>query len=135
MTFSSGGSVYAHIGNVDQAGADALTRVSIAGGVNFFDTAKVYSHGESETMLGQSFRNLAVARNDVALATKGYMRRGPGRNDVGASRGHIDPARRTPQDGGAFHRHAAGRARRQARQLVARALSAPPSLRARERQP
>ncbi len=89
MTFSGGKGVYAHIGNVDQAGADALVQASIAGGINFFDTADVYSQGESETMLGQSFRNLAIARNDVVLATKGYMRMGPGRNHVGASRGHI----------------------------------------------
>ena len=89
MTFSSGEGVYAHIGNVDQAGADSLVQASIAGGINFFDTADVYSHGESETTLGQSFRNLGIARKDVVLATKGYMRMGPGRNDVGASRGHI----------------------------------------------
>ena len=89
MTLSSGTGVYAHIGNVDQAGADALIQASIAGGINFFDTADVYSAGESETMLGQSFRNLGVTRKDVVLATKGYMRMGPGRNDVGASRGHI----------------------------------------------
>ncbi len=89
MTFSSGAGVYKHIGNVGQAGADALVTASLEAGVNFFDTADVYSRGESETTLGQSFKNLNVSRKDVVLATKGYMRMGPGRNDVGASRGHI----------------------------------------------
>lgn len=89
MTFSDGQGVYQHIGNVGQAGADELVKASIETGINFFDTADIYSDGQSERTLGQSFRNLGVARKDVVLATKGYMRMGPGRNDVGASRGHI----------------------------------------------
>jgi aryl-alcohol dehydrogenase-like predicted oxidoreductase len=62
---------------------------SIEAGVNFIDTADVYSEGESEKTLGQSLRNLNVARKDVVIATKALGRVGPGRNDVGASRGHI----------------------------------------------
>ena len=89
MTFSDGSGVYQHIGNVDQAGADALFKASIEAGVNFFDTADIYSHGHSEETLGRTFRNLELDRHDVVLATKGYMRMGPGRNSVGASRGHI----------------------------------------------
>ena len=89
MTFSEGDGVYEHIGNVGQDGADDLVKASIDAGINFFDTADVYSDGTSERTLGQSFRNLDLARHDVVLATKGYMRTGPGRNSVGASRGHI----------------------------------------------
>ncbi|MEX3856469.1 aldo/keto reductase [Paraburkholderia sp. BR10923] len=89
MTFSSGKGVYKHIGNVNQAGADELVKASIEAGINFFDTADVYSAGESESMLGQSFKNLGIARKDYVLATKVYSRMGDGRNDVGASRGHI----------------------------------------------
>lgn len=89
MTFSSGQGIYKHIGNVAQAGADALVKASLDGGINFFDTADVYSAGESEAMLGQAFRNLGVPRKDFVLATKVSSRMGPGRNDVGASRGHI----------------------------------------------
>ncbi len=89
MTFSGGEGVYRVIGAVDQKGADELVKASIDGGINFFDTADVYSEGESETTLGQSFKNLNIARKDVVLATKVYSRVGPGRNDVGASRGHI----------------------------------------------
>jgi aryl-alcohol dehydrogenase-like predicted oxidoreductase len=49
----------------------------------------VYAGGASESTLGQSFKNLGVARTDVVLATKVYSRMGQGRNNVGASRGHI----------------------------------------------
>ena len=87
MTFSSGTGVYGHIGNVDQAGADELVKASIDAGINFFDTADVYSHGEAETTLGQTFKNLGVDRKNVVLATKVYSRMGDGRNNVGASRG------------------------------------------------
>jgi aryl-alcohol dehydrogenase-like predicted oxidoreductase len=89
MTFGRGQGIYKAIGAVDQKGADALVKAAIDGGINFFDTADVYSAGESEETLGQSFKNLNIARKDVVLATKVYSRMGPGRNDVGASRGHI----------------------------------------------
>src|SRR5947199_5038297 len=89
MTFSSAEGIYRVIGRFDQKGADELVNASIDVGINFFDTADVYSEGEIETTLGQSFKNLNIARTDVVLATKVYSRVGPGRNDVGASRGHI----------------------------------------------
>ena len=88
MTFSGQG-VYKVIGSVDPKGADELVKAAIESGINLFDTADVYSEGESETTLGRSFKNLNIARKDVVLATKVYSRMGPGRNDVGASRGHI----------------------------------------------
>jgi aryl-alcohol dehydrogenase-like predicted oxidoreductase len=89
MTFGGSQGMFRHVGNVDQAGADELVKASIDAGVNFFDTADVYSGGESERILGQSIKNLNIARKDVIIATKVYSRTGPGRNDVGASRGHI----------------------------------------------
>ena len=89
MTFSDGRGVYQHIGDVDQAGADELVKASSDAGINFFDTADVYSDGASETTLGRSFRNLGIPRHEIVLATKVYSRMGHGRNDVGASRGHI----------------------------------------------
>jgi aryl-alcohol dehydrogenase-like predicted oxidoreductase len=89
MTFGPGRGTYGHIGNVDQKGADELVKASIDAGINLFDTADVYSEGESETMLSQSFRNLGISRKDFVLATKVYGRTGQGRNDIGASRGHI----------------------------------------------
>src|ERR1700723_3427795 len=94
MTFSgqSAGTeaaIWKHIGDVNQADADGLIKACIEAGVNFFDTADVYSDGESEKTLGQSLKNLNIARKDVITATKVFGRPGPGRNDVGASRGHI----------------------------------------------
>jgi aryl-alcohol dehydrogenase-like predicted oxidoreductase len=89
MTFHGGTGMFKAIGTVDQAGADTLVQSSIDAGINFFDTADVYSEGESEKTLGQSLKNLNIARKDVVLATKVYGRVGPGRNDIGASRGHI----------------------------------------------
>ena len=89
MTFSGGEGFWKNIGTVDQSGADELIRASVDAGINFFDTADVYSEGESEKILGQSLRNLNIARRDVVIATKVFGRMGPGRNDVGASRGHI----------------------------------------------
>jgi aryl-alcohol dehydrogenase-like predicted oxidoreductase len=89
MTFSGGTGFWRTIGTVDQAGADELIKASVDAGINFLDTADSYSEGESEKILGQSLRNLNIARKDVVIATKVYSRVGPGRNDVGASRGHI----------------------------------------------
>ena len=89
MTFHGGTGMFKAIGSVDQPTADTLVKSSIDAGINFFDTADVYSEGESEKTLGQSLKNLNIARKDVVLATKVYGRVGPGRNDIGASRGHI----------------------------------------------
>jgi len=89
MTFSNGEGIWKAIGDTKQAGADELIRLSIEAGVNFLDTADVYSDGHSESTVGQSLKNLNIARKDVVIATKAFGRVGPGRNDVGASRGHI----------------------------------------------
>ncbi|TCW16489.1 aryl-alcohol dehydrogenase-like predicted oxidoreductase [Raoultella sp. BIGb0138] len=89
MTFGDGSGVYKHIGAAGQKEADDIVKAAFEAGVNFFDTADVYSDGGSEQALGQSFKNLGLSRKDVVLATKAYSRMGQGRNDVGASRGHI----------------------------------------------
>src|SRR5271154_4267099 len=89
MTFGDGRGLFKALSAVGQAGADGLMKACIDAGINFFDTADGYSDGESERMLGQSLKNLKIARKDVVIATKVYGRVGPGRNDVGASRGHI----------------------------------------------
>jgi aryl-alcohol dehydrogenase-like predicted oxidoreductase len=89
MTFGDGRGLFKAIGAQGQAEADILIKTSLDGGINFFDTADVYTEGESEKILGQSLKNLKVPRKDVVIATKVYGRVGPGRNDIGASRGHI----------------------------------------------
>jgi aryl-alcohol dehydrogenase-like predicted oxidoreductase len=89
MTFGDGRGRFKAYGAVGQEEADELVKASVEGGINFFDTADVYTEGESEKTLGQSLKNLNIARKDVVIATKVYGRMGPGPNDVGASRGHI----------------------------------------------
>lgn len=91
MTFGPPGQegLYRDIAGMDQATADSIVRCSLAAGVNFFDTADVYTHGHSERMLGQALKNLDVLRKDVVIATKVFNPSGPGPNDRGASRGHI----------------------------------------------
>ena len=83
MTF---GTQWEAIGTLGQKEADALVDRSIEAGVNFFDTADVYSTGDSEELLG---RSLAGKRHEVVIATKVRGRMGPGANDVGLSRLHI----------------------------------------------
>jgi aryl-alcohol dehydrogenase-like predicted oxidoreductase len=89
MTFSTAEGMWKPIAGVEQKLADDLLKQSLDAGVNFVDTADVYSSGESEKMLAQSIANLGIARKDLVIATKGYGRTGPGRNDIGASRGHL----------------------------------------------
>jgi aryl-alcohol dehydrogenase-like predicted oxidoreductase len=77
------------IGQLGQSEVDGIVGRALEAGVNFFDTADVYSFGQSERLLGQAFKNLGVARKDVVIATKVFGEMGPGPNDRGASRGHI----------------------------------------------
>jgi len=89
MTFATGEGMWKPIAGVEQKLADELVKLSLDAGINFVDTADVYTNGESEKVLAQAIANLGIARKDIVIATKAYGRTGPGRNDVGASRGHI----------------------------------------------
>jgi aryl-alcohol dehydrogenase-like predicted oxidoreductase len=89
MTFSGGAGFWRAIGALDQASSTALVGRAIEAGVNFIDTANVYSEGQSELQLGQALNDLGVKREDVVIATKVRGRMGPGPNSVGLSRGHI----------------------------------------------
>lgn len=61
---------------------------ALEAGINFFDTANVYSNGMSETVLGNALRDFA-ARDEVVVATKVRFPMGEGPNDYGLSRKHI----------------------------------------------
>jgi len=89
MTFGSAGGIWGMVGGLPQKEVDKIVQTSLAHGINFIDTADVYSEGASERLLGQSLKTLGVARKDVVLATKVSGTMGPGPNDVGASRAHI----------------------------------------------
>lgn len=73
-------------GKVDAAGTKAVVHRALDEGINFFDTANVYSNGASEEFVGAA---LEGQRDRVVLATKGRFKVGEGPNDVGASRYHI----------------------------------------------
>ena len=85
MTFGGKG-YWKNIGQIEQKEADELIHMAIEGGINFFDTADVYSEGRSEEILGKALGN---RRKDIVLATKVRARTGTGPNDIGLSRKHI----------------------------------------------
>ena len=89
MTFSGEGWLNGVIGNQSQTEATKLIEKCLAAGVNFIDTADVYSVGQSEIMTGQAIRDIGIARSDIVLATKVFGRMGKGPNDAWSSRGHI----------------------------------------------
>ena len=93
MTF---GENFFNIAVVDQAGANAMVARSLEAGINFFDTADVYSYGRAEEVLGEAIKNSGVARDKIVMATKvrGSMSEGATAgtsdvNNVGLSRQHI----------------------------------------------
>jgi aryl-alcohol dehydrogenase-like predicted oxidoreductase len=88
MTFGGGG-YWTSIGTLDQTVADGIVARALDAGVNFIDTADVYSAGLSEEITGQAMKNSNRPRTDIVLATKVFGVTGEGRNDSGASRGHI----------------------------------------------
>ncbi|HWZ51787.1 MAG TPA: aldo/keto reductase [Granulicella sp.] len=74
-------------GASDVEEARKIIDVCMESGLNFFDSADVYSNGASEEVLGQAIKHLK--REDVLLSTKATFRRGKGPNDVGSSRYHL----------------------------------------------
>ena len=89
MTFGGTGEVWSQIGSLQQTEADTLIARSLEAGINFIDTADVYSQGQSEQITGQALRNLKVPREDVVIATKVFGEVGKSPNGRGASRAHI----------------------------------------------
>src|SRR6266436_4644084 len=89
MTFGGQGAWWKAVGEVDQSNANALVERALAAGVNFIDTADVYSEGLSERILGQALRALKGPVESVIIATKVRGRTAPGLNMVGLSRKHI----------------------------------------------
>jgi len=88
MTFGGRG-MWTAIGTLPQDQVNALIKQAIDGGINFIDTANVYSEGLSEQMTGRAIRDLGLKRDNLVIATKvrGVMGKGP--NDSGLSRKHI----------------------------------------------
>ncbi|MDX7952354.1 aldo/keto reductase [Lichenihabitans sp. Uapishka_5] len=89
MTFGGTGEIWSKIGNLQQGEADDLVRMAFDQGINFIDTADVYSQGRSEEITGQALQNLGIARDDVVVATKAFGETGKGANSRGSSRVHL----------------------------------------------
>jgi aryl-alcohol dehydrogenase-like predicted oxidoreductase len=88
MTFGGRG-FWTAIGTLDQSVADGIVARALDAGVNFIDTADVYSEGLSEEITGRAIVSSGRKRSDIVLATKAFGQTGPGPNDQSASRGHI----------------------------------------------
>ncbi|HMQ63838.1 MAG TPA: aldo/keto reductase [Flavilitoribacter sp.] len=88
MTFGGRG-FWTVIGTLDQKPVDELVKKAVDGGINFIDTANVYSEGLSEEMTGKAIRNLGLNRDDLIIATKVRGKMGDGPNDIGLTRKHI----------------------------------------------
>jgi aryl-alcohol dehydrogenase-like predicted oxidoreductase len=89
MTFGGAEGMWKQIGALQQDEAERLVGRALDAGINFIDTADVYSGGLSERITGQALRNLKVARETVVVATKCYGQTGKGLNAGGNSRLHI----------------------------------------------
>ncbi|CAH1673144.1 aldo/keto reductase [Chelatococcus asaccharovorans] len=89
MTFGGSEGIWQNMGGLQQAEADELVRTALDAGINFIDTANVYSAGLSEEITGQALRNLGIARDQVVIATKAFGRVGEGPNGSGATRVHL----------------------------------------------
>jgi aryl-alcohol dehydrogenase-like predicted oxidoreductase len=85
-TFGGKGPLFSAWGSTDTAEATRLVDICLDAGVNMFDTADVYSDGQSEIILGEA---VAGRRSQVILSTKLTLRAGEGANDIGASRHHL----------------------------------------------
>ena len=88
MTFGGKG-FWTAIGNLEQNKVDELVKGAVNAGINFIDTANVYSEGHSEEMTGKAIRNLGLPRHELILATKVRGRMAEGPNGAGLSRHHI----------------------------------------------
>ena len=90
MTFGGDGEIWSKIGALDASDAERLVGRAMDEGVNFIDTADVYSGGRSEEITGQALKALNTPRENVVVATKVYGPTGTqGPNSKGASRLHI----------------------------------------------
>ena len=86
MTFGSG---FGRVGSVSQEDANQMVKYAIAEGINFFDTADIYSVGDSEKTLGNALKAAGVRRDSVIVATKVRRQMSNDVNDLGLSRHHI----------------------------------------------
>jgi aryl-alcohol dehydrogenase-like predicted oxidoreductase len=89
MTFGTKPGRHAQIGGLDQDASTTLVKQALDAGINFIDTANVYTTGQSEEFVGGALKALGVARSDLVVATKAMGSMGDGPNDSGIGRKHL----------------------------------------------
>ena len=89
MTFGGSEGMWRQIGALQQQDAEKLIGQAMDAGINFIDTADVYSEGLSEQITGQALKNLKVPRDSVVVATKVFGAMDAGPNARGLTRSHI----------------------------------------------
>lgn len=77
MTFGGEEGMWGKIGQLRQAEAEQLVGSALDAGINFIDTANVYSEGRSEEITGQALKNLKIPRENVVVATKVFGETAP----------------------------------------------------------
>jgi aryl-alcohol dehydrogenase-like predicted oxidoreductase len=89
MTYGGSDGIWAAMGGLQQEAVNAQVRTAFDAGINFIDTANVYSLGKSEILTGQAIRDLGLPRDELIIATKatGSMDETP--NGRGQSRYHL----------------------------------------------
>jgi aryl-alcohol dehydrogenase-like predicted oxidoreductase len=85
-TFGGTNEFFKAWGAVGVEEATRLVDICLEAGLNFFDSADVYSEGAAEEVLGAAIKG---RRDQVLISTKATFRSGPGPNDVGSSRSHL----------------------------------------------
>jgi aryl-alcohol dehydrogenase-like predicted oxidoreductase len=88
MTFGGKG-FWEVMGGLRQDAVNLLVKIAFDEGINFIDTANVYSLGESETLLGNAIRTLGLPREQLVIATKAYGKMTELPNGAGLSRYHL----------------------------------------------
>lgn len=90
MTFGGqDAGMWSSIGQLQQEEVNKLLKTATDAGINFIDTANVYSFGQSEELLGRSLQQLGIKRDEIVIATKVRGRMNDKPNSAGLSRYHI----------------------------------------------
>lgn len=90
MTFGGqDAGMWDNIGKLQQKEVNEMLTAVVDSGINFIDTANVYSYGQSEQLLGQALKDLSIKRDEIIIATKVLARMNDKPNSTGLSRYHI----------------------------------------------
>jgi aryl-alcohol dehydrogenase-like predicted oxidoreductase len=89
MTYGGYQGIWESIGSLQQDAVNEQVKFAVDVGINFIDTANVYSMGKSETLLGQSLKSLGLNRQELIVATKATASMDETPNGRGQSRHHL----------------------------------------------